>query len=475
MRNNYKIAVLAITAVFGVVACKIPALTLRNAPTATPSYYAVSGSDTINDGAIAWKNYFKDPNLLSLIDSALVKNQELGIVEQEIQARKNEIQARRGEYLPFVNLSGAGGLDKMGRYTWDGLSEEDLKANPTKAPKHIGDFMLGAYASWEMDVWKKLRTAKQSAALSYLASQEGKNFVITNVVAEISSSYYELLALDNLLTIIQQSIDIQQNALTVVRLEKEAAKETQLAVNRFEAQLLHTKNLRYEIQQRIVETENRINFLVGRYPQSVKRDVAQLNELNIEFIRPGIPSQLLINRPDIKQAEYELSAAKLDIKSARANFYPAFRLTAGLGFTSFNPGYLISPESVLYNLAGDLVAPLVNKNAIKATYANAGVKQVAAAYNYERSILNAYIEVVNQLNAVDNFEKSYLTKKNEVDILTQSIDISNSLFRSARADYLEVLLTQREALESKMELVETRLKQLVAKVNLYRALGGGWR
>lgn len=473
MKANKVLLLLGVVIATGITSCKVPSLTTRETLPLTPAAYTAT-SDSSNDGHIKWKEYFKDANLIALIDSALLNNQELNIVAQEIQARKNEIQARKGEYLPFLNLSGAGGLDKMGRYTWDGLAEEDLKANPGAAPKHIGDFMLGAYASWELDVWKKLRTAKKAASLNYLSSIEGRNFLVTTVVAEITNSYYELLALDNLLRIIQQSIDIQQNALAVVKLEKEAAKETQLAVNRFEAQLLHTKNLRYDVQQRIIETENRINYLVGRYPQPIKRNADQFNSLSIDLVKPGIPSQLLSNRPDIRQAEYDVAAAKLDIKVAKANFYPSIRLTAGLGFNSFNPGYLISPESVLYNLAGDLVTPLVNRNAIKATYANAGLKQVSAAYNYERSILNAYIEVVNQLNALDNFQKSYATKSTEAEILTQSIDISNSLFRSARADYLEVLLTQREALESKMELVEIKLKQLAAKVNIYRSLGGGW-
>lgn len=128
----------------------------------------------------------------------------------------------------------------------------------------------------------------------------------------------------------------------------------------------------------------------------------------------------------------------------------------------------------MYNLIGDIVAPLVNKNAIKATYFNANATQIQAAYNFERSILNAHIEVVNQLSQMDNFTKSYETKAKEVEILNQSITISNSLFRSARADYIEVLLTQREALESRIDLIEIKMKQLEAKVNIYKALGGGW-
>jgi outer membrane protein TolC len=274
---------------------------------------------------------------------------------------------------------------------------------------------------------------------------------------------------------VQQNIEIQKNALRVVRLQKEAAKVTELAVIRFEAQLLHTENLQYDIRQRIVQTENRINFLAGRYPQPVARNVSAFNDMAMDHIRYGIPSQLLSRRPDIRQAELDLSATKLDIQVAKANFLPSIRLTSGLGFVAFNPLYILKPESILYNLAGDLVAPLVNRNAIKATYSNANLKQVMAAFNYERSILNAYVEVVNELSKMENFARSFETKNVEVDKLTQSIDISNKLFSSARADYMEVLLTQREVLNSRIELIEIKKKQLETKVNLYKVLGGGWK
>jgi NodT family efflux transporter outer membrane factor (OMF) lipoprotein len=456
------------------VGCKIPALTVKQENKSVPAVYNNNSRDTANTATIKWKDYFNDPFLVALIDTALKNNQELNIVLQEIEISRNEVLARKGEYLPFLHIRGGAAADRAGKYTWDGFSEEDLKANPDRGPKYIGDFMVGTYFSWELDVWRKLRNAKKAATLRYLSSIEGRNFMITNIIAEIASSYYELLALDNLLIIVQQNIELQSNALQLVKLEKDAARVSQLAVNRFEAQLLNTKNLQYEIQQNIVEAENRINFLTGRFPQPVQRNTAAFNSLASSQVAAGIPSQLLANRPDVRQAELELAASKLDVQVARANFYPSFSLTAGLGFQAYNPLYLIRPQSIIYNLAGDLVAPLVNKNAIKATYFNANAKQIQAVYNYERSILNAHIEVVNQLSAIDNYGRSYETKAKEVEILTQSITISNDLFRFARADYIEVLLTQREALESKINLIEIKLKQLGAQVNIYKALGGGW-
>ena len=181
------------------------------------------------------------------------------------------------------------------------------------------------------------------------------------------------------------------------------------------------------------------------------------------------------NRPDIRQAELELSAAKIDVQVAKANFYPSLGLSADVGLRAFNPIYLGSlPESLIASLVGDLAGPLINKNAIKATYYTANARQIQAIYTYERTVLNAYIEVKNQLSNIGNLQNTYDLKAREVQALNQSITIANSLFSSARADYMEVLLTQRDALETRFDLIETKMQQMNAVVNVYRALGGGW-
>jgi NodT family efflux transporter outer membrane factor (OMF) lipoprotein len=327
-----------------------------------------------------------------------------------------------------------------------------------------------------VDIWHKLRNAKKAAVTRYLSTVEGRNFVITTLIAEVANSYYELLALDNQLDIVKKNIEIQSNALEIVKVQKEAARVTELAVRKFEAEVLKTKSLQYEIQQQITETENRINFLLGRFPQPIARNDQSLDNAMPAAIHSGLPSQLLANRPDIKQAELELAASRLDVQVAKAQFYPSLGISAAIGYQALNPTYLLrTPESILYSLAGEMVAPLVNRNAIKAAYYNANAKQIQAVYNYERTIINAYVEVANQLSKIGNLEKSYALKTKQVEALTESINISNDLFRSARADYMEVLLTQRDALESKFELVETRKEQMIATVKVYQALGGGWK
>ena len=466
----------AVLALLSLSAC-VPVLKSRDTRTQAPATYANGATDTTASSAVPWQQFFTDPALRSLIDTALANNQELNILLQEVDIAKNEVRARKGEYLPFVDIGLAAGVDKVGEFTRNGAVEHNLDiAEGTRFPEPLPDFLIAARASWELDIWKKLRNAKKAAMMRYLGTVEGRNFMTTNLVAEIANSYYELMALDNQLEILRSNIAIQQDALGIVRMEKQAAKVTELAVRRFEAEVLKNRSLQFDLQQRITETENRINFLAGRYPQLVARSSADFAELAPDSIFAGVPAQLLANRPDIRRAELELSAAKLDVKAARANFYPALRLTAGVGLNAYDAALLTeTPASLLYNVAGDLVAPLINRNAIKAAYANANAAQMQAVYDYERTVLAAYVEVINQLSNIENLRNSYALRSQQVDALVSSITISNNLFRSARADYMEVLLTQRDALESRFELVETQKQRMSATVDAYRSLGGGWR
>jgi NodT family efflux transporter outer membrane factor (OMF) lipoprotein len=432
--------------------------------------------DTTNMSAIKWQSFFSDKYLADLIDTALMRNQELMITLQEIEIARSEVRIRKGAILPTVGARGGIGVDKVARYTSQGAGDAATEIIPgEEVPDPLMDYDASLYARWEVDIWKKLRTAKKAAVSRYLASLEGRNFMLTNLVAEVANSYYELLALDNQLTIVKQNIALQENALELVKVQKEAARATELAVQKFTAEVLKSQSLEFDIRQQVTEAENRINLLLGRYPQEIARDRSSFLELSPAPVAAGIPSQLLANRPDIRKAELELSAAKLDIKVARAEFYPSFGISAAVGLQAFKPSYLANlPESLVFSLAGDLAGPLINRNAIKAEFYMANARQVQAMYNYERTIVSAYLEVANQLARISNLEKSYALRSKQVDALARSIDISNDLFKSARADYLEVLTTQRDALESKLELVETRKQQLTAVVTMYKELGGGW-
>ena len=415
--------------------------------------------------------FFDSPELRSLIETALRNNQELNLRMQEIVIAQNEVSARRSEYFPKVNAQVGAGVEKVGKHTSQGTSDE-----AHELPEHLGDFSFGLAGSWEVDVWKKLRNAANAADLRYLASMEARNFVATQIIAEIARSYYELMAIDNQLEILKRNIEIQASALEIVRLQKLAARVTELAVQRFEAEVLKNRSRLYELEQERVQTENRINFLVGRYPQRVKRNSHAFKESVPGIIQTGLPSELLENRPDVRQAELELAAAKLDVAAAKATFYPSLTIDAEVGYRSFNAEHLVAtPASLIYRLAGNLVAPLLNRQAITAQYRSANARQLQAVFNFERTLLQAFTDVANQLARVENLQKSYQLRSQQVETLIRSVEISNVLFQSARADYMEVLLTRRDSLEAEMELVEIKKQQFHAMANVYQALGGGWR
>lgn len=430
-----------------------------------------SAEEQENSGQKTWQEFFASAELQGLIEQALKNNQELNLQLQEIIISQNEVYARRGEYLPKLGAFVGAGGEKVGEFTSQGQADK-----ATGVPPFIGNFNFGLSGSWEVDVWGKLRNAANAAQMRYLASGEARNFLITQLVAEIARSYYELLALDTQLEVLQRNIQIQTDALEVVKIEKQGARVTQLAVQRFEAEVLKNRSRLFNLEQERIVVENRINFLVGRFPQPVARNKEQLLSPLPAMLGAGVPSALLDNRPDLRQAALQLEAAKLDVKSTRARFFPSLSIDANLGYQSFNIAHLVdTPASLLANFAGNILAPLLNRRGIEADYRTANAHQLQAIITYERTLLQAFTDVANQQAKYENLQKSFSLQSQQVEVLKQSVEVSNTLFQSARADYMEVLLTRRDSLDAQMELIETRLKLLESMVNMYQALGGGWQ
>lgn len=473
--SSYKNISILILGVF-YASCKTPSIVQNTDTKPIPASYG-DASDTNNIAQTKWKDYFNDKNLISLIDTAIKNNQDVLMTLQEIEIAASDVRLKNGKLFPTVTARGAYSLEKVGRYTSQGAGDASAEITPGQmVPENLNDYTLGLQSSWEADIWGKLRNAKKAAFSKYLSSVEGKNFVVTNLVAEVANSYYELLSLDRQLEIIRETIQLQKDALEIVKVQKEASRVTELAVKQFEAQVFSSQSMEFDILQKIKESENKINFLLGRFPQAITRDNASFNASIPMQIQGGIPSQLLKNRPDIKQAELELFATKCDVKAAQAEFYPSLSITGTLGYQAFKTAYLFSsPQSLLYSLAGDIAGPLINRSAIRAEFNTAKAYQIEAMYNYQKTILNGYLEVSNEMSNLNNLQKAYELKSKEVETLIKSIDISKDLFNSARANYLEVLMTQNEALQSKLELIDAKKRQFNSMTNIYRALGGGWK
>ncbi len=441
----------------------------------TPEAYN-NTKDSTNSGKVDWKNYFTNPTLIDLIDTALANNLDLMVAAQKINMARSQVKYTKGLPLPYISGTISTAQRRYGRYTMDGAGNSSTYITPGQiVPTNLPDHYGGLQSSWEIDVWGKLRNKKRAAVAKYLASIEGKNWVITNLIADIASSYYEILALDIELDIIRETIILQNNQLAIILLQKEAGRANELAVKQFEAQVLNSKSLEIEILQKIIECENKLNFLLGRYPQTIKRDKLSFTQSVPAQVHVGIPSDLLNNRPDVKQAEYELIASKANVKAARAAFYPSLNINAAGGLQSFNTAFLISPQSFAYSLLGGLTAPLINTSAIKAQFRNAKASQLEAMYHYQKSIINGYVEVYNQMVNINNLEQIYKLKNEEVEVLTTAIETSSELYLTGRATYIEIIITRKNALLSKLELIEIKQRQYKAVVNIYKALGGGWK
>jgi len=461
---------LVVTMATGCLRVPKPPTAVRPPNRSVPDTFA-GLTDTSNSGLIPWRNFFEDAHLVALVDAALQNNQELNIAIQETVVTNAEVMARRGEYLPKVGFGVGAGVEHVGKFTSPGQSDERSGIGPT-----LQKYEPGLYASWEIDVWGRLRNLANAASHRYLASIEGRNFMVTRLVAEIASNYYELLALDRQLQVITDNIALQERALELAQAQFQAGRATSAAPARFEANLRAMQSSQYTVQQRIVETENQLNFLAGRFPKRIDRSSTNFLDSQPAAMAVGVPAELLANRPDVRQAELDLAAAGLDVEAARKAFYPTLGIEAVVGYQSYDLTKLVNtPDSLLFAMFGKAFAPLLNRKGITADYFSANSREMQAVLHYERAVLIAFVEVSNRVSLTRNLSQGYGLKQQQVDRLSQAVDISTQLFNLNRADYLEVLTARRELLEAQQDLVEMKQRQMVATVTLYQALGGGWR
>jgi outer membrane protein, multidrug efflux system len=472
--SNLKVITIYSIVVFALFGCKPiqPKADVRMNP--LPESYSQS-NDTLNDSKIKWELFYKDENLRKLISTALTNNYDLQTASQKIEMMRASVQFNKGAQLPTLNAGLSAAQRRFGLFTMDGAGNASTNIQPGRVvPEHLPDFFVGFTASWEVDVWGKLRNNKKAAVARFSSSIEGRNAIQTALIAELAYNYYDLLALDTEIDIVKENIEIQQAALDIIKVKKEAGILNELAVKQFEGQVNNSKGFEYKLLQQITLVENKINYLCGQFPQEIKRDKTRFNNLNPDIVSAGIPSQLLANRPDIKQAELELFASKFDLKAAKAAFYPNFTITGAIGFQAFTTALLFqSPQSVAYNLIGGIAAPILNRAALKSQYNSISAKQTEAVLHYQKTILNGYLEVANEISNIKNLEKLYELKNKEVLAYGQSTIIANDLFMSGMATYFEVLMAQRTALDAKIDMIITKKQQYQAMINLYKALGGG--
>jgi NodT family efflux transporter outer membrane factor (OMF) lipoprotein len=460
-------------------ACKPPAKTVLPNSNPIPTNYQ-GNYDSSNFGTISYKAFFGNEDLIQLIDTALKNNFDIQIAVQRIAMANNNWLISKGLTKPVVNGVVSSGVEKFGDYTMNGLGNYDMNLSPNinknqQIPVVMPDMFLGFRSNWEIDIWKKLSNTKKAAFARYNASLKEKQWLTTQIVAQISFLYFELLALDREVLILEKNIELQERALEIVIAQKQGGRATELAVQQFQAQILNTKGILYSIKQSIVETENAIKILTGKQQLNINRKKDIYEYALPSIIKAGIPSQLLHQRPDIQSAEWQLEATGADVEASRKAFLPSLNITAFVALNSFNPSFLLSPESLAFGLLGGLTTPLVNKSLLKGNYEKNKAAQLEAFYTYQKTVLVAVQEIQTLLKGIDNYQKIYGYKLAESKTLELAVSTSKDLYISGFASYLEVITAQRGALDAELESIKNKKMIFTQLIGLYRSLGGGWQ
>lgn len=424
-----------------------------------------------------WKEVFKDQYLINLIDTALLKNPDLAILLQDIEMQRAGTLRAKGSLAPTLNANLIPAIRRYGLYTMDGAGNISTNILPGKTvPINLPDQYIGLQSSWEIDLWGKLKNRKRAAIARLLSSVEGRNLAVTQLVAEIASAYCALIATDQQIKMIDEMRLIQQRSFAIVERQKEAGLTNELAVSQVKAQLRELDAMKLVAVADQIDLEGKISKLTGNFGGHVKRDTSLPVLFDVDDLKVGAPVDLLINRPDIKQAEFSLQAAKADVSAARAAFKPSLMLTANFGYQAFRPSLLFNtPQSIAYAFVGGLTAPLLNRTALKADLGMANAAQQQSFLNYQRNILNAFNEVSVQVRQSKVLSQKVNILEEQVNGMNQTTGIAEDLFVSGRATYLEVLFAQQAVLHARGNLIEATKEQYLNSIDLYRALGGGWR
>ena len=427
-----------------------------------------------------WRDFFHDSLLVSLIDTALKKNIDLRVATQRIFQAQSGMNFNRNAYFPDLNAVGSVGTTQYGQYTENGVGNFDTNKSPNitseqQIPNPVPDMFVGARTNWEIGFAGKLRNRKKAAYYKFLASQNGKQFTQTQLVASVGRLYYELLALDNQLKIIRKNLRLQERAMEIVEVQKQGGQINELAVKQFRVQLLQSRSLEAGKIQQIVSIENNLNILLGRYPQSIERADTLLMTNEMELLTTGLPAQLIKNRPDIIEAEQQLHANEAQLKAVRASFFPSINLSGFLAFNSFNPTYFFNPASTAFQVSGVVTAPLLNRRGIMRDYWIQGSEKNIAFLQYQKMVYTGVGEVSTYYNRVLAFRQMSELKEQEVSELTLATGIATDLFLTGYATYLEVLTVRRNVLEAEIQLTDVRKEFYYAEIDLYKSLGGGWK
>ncbi|MDR2038687.1 MAG: efflux transporter outer membrane subunit [Bacteroidales bacterium] len=424
-------------------------------------------SDTTTIADIPWKKYFNDTILVGLIDEGLKNNYDLRIAATRIREAEVNLKMARAGFFPSVSIVAEAAETRVSM----GESGKKVLGYPKD------QFTLAAAVSWELDIWGKISRQKRAAYARFLSSETYKNLVQTSLIANIATTYYALLAMDEQLTITTETIELLEESKSTMEALKDAGVLNGAAVEQSKALLYATRTSVPDLENQVRQLENSICLMLGRKPDSIPRS-SMSRQVIPDELKYGVPVQMLAKRPDIRQAELGFRAAFELTNAARASFYPSLTLgsqTSGsmIGYTSTTISDFFKPENIMANIAGGLVQPIFAKRQLTGNLQIAKAQQEEALLTFEKTVLDASQEVSDILYSYKSSLRKNETRAKQVEALKTAVYFTQELLKAGEANYTEVLTAEQNLLQAQLSQVNDFLEQLQATVNLYRALGGG--
>lgn len=419
--------------------------------------------DSLSMASVSWKEMFTDSQLQNYIEEGLQNNIDIRVAIEQISIAEAYVKQGKAGYFPTLTGNAT--------YTRQELSENSQFGNQFSS---LDQYQLSGALSWEADIWGKIRSNKRAFQASYLQTVAAHKAVKSRLVANIASTYYQLLALDEQIKITEETIKTRNNSLETTQALKEAGNVTEVGVKQTEAQLYTAQAILIDLKNEARLLENTMSILLGSPMKEISRSTLESQEITAQ-LKTGVPSQLLRNRPDVIAAEYNFINAFELTNVARSNFYPSFTLSASSGLQSLDIDDLFSASSLFATITGGLTQPIFNGRKIKTQYEVSQAQQEQARLDFKFTILNASKEVSDAMYSYEAASEKIQVKEKEFEAYSLSTDYSEELLDNGLANYLEVLRARENALNSSLDLVNAKNSQLQAIVDFYQALGGGWQ
>jgi len=420
--------------------------------------------DSTSLGMVSWRDLFDDPILKNHIDNALANNLDIRVALQQIAATEAYLKQGKAGNYPTLGINAS-------------VARSDNSENGQFGSLSSGEvtlYDLSAQLSWEADIWGKIRSNKRAFQSTYLQSIEAHKAVKTEIVAAVASMYYQLLSLDQQLRITEETIETRQGSLETTEALKEAGMLTEVAVQQTAALFYAAQSIKIDIENQTKILENAFSILLGEPAHAIERGVLENQQITTDLVT-GVPYLLLQNRPDVVAAEFGLINSFELTNVARSSFYPSITLGATAGFQSIELDQWLDASSFFNTLVGGLVQPVLNGRKIRTQFEVSKAQQEQALLAYKQALLTAGQEVSDALYTYEATTEKIVLKEKEYQAYKLASEYSEELLNQGLANYLEVLNAQENVLNAQLALVDNKFLKLNSVVNLYQALGGGWR